>query len=131
MDKKKLIVIAIFVLIVILGISTGYLLTSNKTPKVSTTQQTTVNGIGQAGEAAGTSDEKGDTASGVVEKASGKEPGTHKLIRPGGVSQTVNLVSSLVDLDAYVSKKVQVWGVTQKVTGASWFMDVTRLKVIE
>lgn len=57
--------------------------------------------------------------------------GTHKLIRSGGPSQTVYLVSSVVDLDPYVGKKVIVWGETNHSTQVGWLMDVGKVEEAE
>jgi len=72
-----------------------------------------------------------DTAQGVLQAGGIKGEGTHKLVRDGGPSQTVYLVSSVVDLDSYVGKKIQVWGQTLKAKYAGWLMDVGRLKILE
>ena len=41
------------------------------------------------------------------------------------------MISSVIDLDQYVGKKVEVWGLTLDAVKASWLMDVGRLKVLE
>lgn len=72
-----------------------------------------------------------DTAAGVLEKGGLDGEGTHKLIREGGPSQTAYLTSSVIDLDQFVGKKVQVWGETFKGQKAGWLMDVGRVKIVE
>lgn len=72
-----------------------------------------------------------DTATGIIEAGGLNGDGTHKLIREGGPSQTAYLNSSVVDLDQFIGKKVQVWGETNKGQKASWLMDVGRIKIIE
>jgi len=75
-----------------------------------------------------------DRAEGVIEKNDAKDPyaqGTHKLKREGGSSQTAYLVSSVVDLDAYVGKKVEVWGETQASTKVGWLMDVGKVNILQ
>ena len=57
--------------------------------------------------------------------------GTHKLIRDGGPSQTVYLISSVIDMSEFVGKKVQVWGETIDAQKAGWLMDVGRVKILE
>ena len=64
-----------------------------------------------------------DTAIGVIQKGGTDGEGTHQLIRTGGPSQTVTLISSVIDLDQYVGKKVKVYGQTlaaQKATLGLW-----------
>jgi len=72
-----------------------------------------------------------DAATGVIEAGGLNGEGTHKLMRDGGPSQTVYMISSVIDLDQYVGKKVEVWGLTLDAVKASWLMDVGRLKVLE
>lgn len=72
-----------------------------------------------------------DTATGVIEAGGLNGDGTHKLLREGGPSQTAYLTSSVVDLDQFIGKKVQVWGETNKGQKVSWLMDVGRIKIIE
>jgi|SRR3989338_8750089 len=74
-----------------------------------------------------------DEAEGTVEKNDFKEyaQGTHKLIRPGGESQTAYLTSSVLDLDQYVGKKVKVYGETFGSSQVGWFMDVGKVEVVQ
>lgn len=75
-----------------------------------------------------------DRAEGVIERHDVNDPyaqGTHKLVREGGPSQTAYLVSSVVDLDAYVGKRVEVWGETQASTKVGWLMDVGKVNILE
>jgi hypothetical protein len=124
----------IFVIVVIAGIIAGYflsrgsLLGASKNANMATGKDmvNTANEIGSTD--TGTFK---DNATGVLEAGGIKGEGTHKLVRDGGPSQTVYLVSSVVDLDTYVGKKVQVWGQTLKAKYAGWLMDVGRLKILE
>lgn len=72
-----------------------------------------------------------DTAMGVLESGGLDGEGTHKLIREGGPSQTVYLTSSVLDLDQFVGKKIQIWGETFKAQKAGWLMDIGRVKILE
>lgn len=72
-----------------------------------------------------------DTTIGILEKNGVDGEGTHKLIREGGPSQTAYLTSSVLDLDQFVGRKVQVWGETFQAQKAGWLMDVGRVKVLE
>jgi len=72
-----------------------------------------------------------DSATGMIEAGGLNGEGTHKLVRDGGPSQTVYMISSVIDLDEYVGKKVEVWGLTLDAVKAPWLMDVGRLKVLE
>jgi len=57
--------------------------------------------------------------------------GSHKLIRPGGPSQTAYLTSSVVDLNQFLGKCVEVWGETFAAQKVGWLMDVGRVKVLD
>ena len=121
------------VAIIIAGSITGFLLT--KAPK----NLTRIKGTGTTPAMVNTATEVGstdtktfrDTAQGVLEAGGLNGEGTHKLIREGGPSKTAYLISSVVDLDQFVGKKVQVWGETVKGQKAGWLMDVGRLKILE
>lgn len=72
-----------------------------------------------------------DDAEGKLEKGGLDQEGSHKLIRPGGDSQTVYLTSSTLELDKFVDRKIKVWGATYKPQKVGWFMDVGRVEVLE
>lgn len=72
-----------------------------------------------------------DNATGKLEDGGLEEDGTHHLVRDGGPSQTVYLTSSVVDLDQFIGKKVEVWGETIDGKKAGWLMDVGKIKVLE
>ncbi len=71
-----------------------------------------------------------DQAEGTIEKNDQDKyaQGTHKLIRPGGESQTAYLTSSVLDLDKYVGKKVKVFGETFGSSQVGWLMDVGKVE---
>lgn len=54
--------------------------------------------------------------------------GSHQLLRPGGVSRTAYLTSSVVDLNSFVDKCVQIMGQTFSSQKAGWFLDVGWIK---
>jgi len=128
-EIKNPILIGAACLILLLGVGTGYLLANRTGKGAETTKTATV----QKGKEVGSTDIKTfkDTATGVLEAGGMDGEGTHKLIREGGPSQTAYLTSSVVDLDQFVGKKVQVWGETFQGQKAGWLMDVGRVKVLE
>ena len=109
------------------GVLTGFFLSK----KVAS--PTMAPGAVQEGKEVGSTDIETfkDTATGVIEKGGLNGEGTHKLIREGGPSQTAYLTSSIIDLDQFIGKKVQVWGETFKGQKAAWLMDVGRVKILE
>ncbi len=72
-----------------------------------------------------------DTAKGYLEKGGVDGEGSHKLLRIGGVSQTVYLTSSVTDLDKFVGMEVEVSGETFAAQKAGWLMDVGRVQVVK
>lgn len=116
-----------FLIIIIAGILSGYFLAQSKKP------QSAKGGIIDNKKVVGSTDTKifKDSAEGTLEKGGIDGEGTHKLVRPGGESQTVYLTSSVVDLDQFVGKKVKVAGETLAAQKAGWFMDVGRVEVIQ
>ena len=72
-----------------------------------------------------------DSAVGTVEKGSINGVGTHILNREGGASQRASLTSSVVDLDLFIDRKVEVKGETNASRQTSWLLDVGSVKVLE
>jgi len=85
-----------------------------------------------AGDVFGVQDEKTykDSADGYLEIGGIDGEGSHKLLRAGGVSQTVYLTSSVTDLSKFDGMEVKVWGETFKGQNAGWLMDVGRVQVV-
>lgn len=115
--------------IILLGSLTGYLLASSGNASSGSGVATE----SKDGKEVGSSNVKTfkDTAVGILEKGGINGEGTHKLIREGGPSQTAYLTSSVIDLDQFAGKKVQVWGETFSGQKAGWFMDIGRVKIVE
>lgn len=122
----------IFAAVVILGSLVGFLLSRRSLP--------TANGSVVVGEdIVKTDTEVGstdtatfrDTATGTLEAGGSNGEGTHKLVRGGGPSQTVYLISSIVDLNEFIGKKVEIWGETIRAQRVGWLMDVGRVKIVE
>jgi len=103
----------------------------SKSPSLSSIQaEVPVAGV-KVGDIYGSADEKAfnTTATGVLDKGGLNGEGTHKLVRPGGNTQTVYMTSSVIDLDSLVGHQITVWGETFKGQKAGWLMDVGRAKV--
>ena len=124
------VMLAVYGVLVLLGVGTGYLLSRSS---VGNTKVGDNAGFIKTETVAGISDEKTfkDSAEGSLEKGGIDGEGTHKLVREGGESQTAYLVSSVVNLDEYVGKKVKVWGETFAAEKASWLMDVGKIEVLQ
>lgn len=131
--KKAMRIVAtsVYITLVLLGLGTGYLLTRNT--KIANIQPNASPKMVKTDKVEGMSDTKNfkDSAQGMMEKGGFNGEGTHKLVRDGGPSQTAYLVSSVIDLDTYVGKKVKVWGETFAAKKASWLMDVGKVEILE
>lgn len=135
--KKNLKTVALYVLSALLvvgaGIGSGWYLSGGQSSGV----------LGENGDGppktktgakeAGIADESTfrDTADGILETGGVDGEGTHHLVREGGPSQYVYLTSTVIDLDSFVGKNVQVWGETIAAQQAGWLMDVGKIKVLE
>lgn len=137
--KKKTpfspIVIA-FIIVAFVGFYSGAWLKAKNSGKIVSAElsgiQTDIPQSGvKVGDIFGSPDEKifKDPATGVIDKGGFNGEGTHKLVRPGGISQTVYLTSSTIDLDLLIGHQVTIWGETFKGQKVGWLMDVGRAKV--
>jgi hypothetical protein len=119
---------------IILGILSGkYLFNQNFNSALLKNNSSLTNNqpVSAKGIVVGSTDTKTfkDCAMGELIKNDGKitTEGSHKLLREGGESQSVYLTSSVVDLDQFIQKNVQVCGETNKAQKAGWLMDVGRV----
>jgi hypothetical protein len=125
--KDARVISVVYIILIVLGLGTGYLLSSKTelgTTKGAPIQSEKVVGVTDASTFK-------DCANGTLEKDGVNGEGTHHLVREGGPSQTVYLISSIVDLDQYVGLEVKVCGETQAAQQVSWLMDVGRLELLE
>lgn len=132
LSRSTLLMVIGALIIVLAGVGTGWLL-SGKTSSGKSSQPTTSSNAMNSPEEAGIADEKTfkDTAEGTLVAGGIKGEGTHHLDRGTGESQYVYLTSTVIDLDTFAGKKVQVWGETTSAKYAGWLMDVGRIKVIK
>ena len=125
----KIVPIVIVVLVVAAGIFSGLVLSSRN--KSATRSAAIVEGELPPEQKESFAQTFRDEAEGVVEKNDEFDTyaqGTHKLIRPGGESQTAYLTSSVLDLEQYVGKKVKVFGETFGSQQVGWLMDVGKVE---
>lgn len=118
--------IAVLIISIIAGIGTGYLMASSgsRVPLISKTPD----------HAAEDTKTFRDFAEGKItkkpeDKKAATSEGTHLLVRDGATP--VVLTSSVLDLSEYENKKVKIFGETNSLPGAGWFMDVGRVEVIQ
>lgn len=126
MKKEARIVLLVYIILLFLGVGTGYLLSSRRGAETTETgapiTSSKVVGVQDASTFK-------DCATGKLDKDGVEGEGTHKLIREGGPSQTAYLISSVIDLDQYVGLQVKVCGETFAAKKVSWLMDVGRLEM--
>jgi len=128
----KVVVIIVYALLIGLGVFTGYLLTGTSGTAATTQSDATKTSVTSDGKKAfGSSDTKtfNTSAIGVVQAGGIEKEGTQTLIRDGGPTQTVCMVSSTLDLTQFVGKKVKVFGITNDAKKCPWFMDVGRVEI--
>ncbi|MFH0749341.1 MAG: hypothetical protein V1917_00305 [Candidatus Gottesmanbacteria bacterium] len=128
--QMKFIVGGVFVLMIFLGVLTGYFISGGK--KLSSGSAAPAGPTATGKNVFGSADTKTftDSATGTIEKDGLSGEGTHKLIRDGGPSQTACLVSSVLDLDEFVGKKVKVVSKTMDAKSCPWFMDVGQIQIL-
>ncbi len=121
-------------LVVCAGTLTGYFLAGAKSEGSSFTKVNSLLPTRQGGsKEQGVADEGvfKDSAQGVLEEGGIEGEGTHHLVRDGGPSQYVYLTSTVIDLQSFVGKKVEVFGESLAGKKAGWLMDVGKIKVLE
>lgn len=122
------------VVVVVMGAMTGYILSNTKGSGGNALTSGTIDvSKVSRGTVVGSNDTKTfkDTTTGILKSGGINGEGQFHLVRPGGDSQNVYLVSSSVDLSKFIGKKIKVWGQTQTAQYAGWLMDVGRVEVTE
>jgi hypothetical protein len=129
MKKNSFVILAVYTVLILMGLGTGYLLATRSTVGSVITSKS--GSVASTGKVVGVQDASKYTncPTGKVEAGGLDGEGTHHLTREGGPSQTAYLVSSLIDLDQYVGLTVKVCGQTMQAQKAPWLMDVERLEV--
>ena len=136
--KSTLLPSLIILAVILVGGASGWYLYQNRGSSSVGVQNTDGYSTAPGAEVSGGGKEVGsnqenfkDQAEGILKDGGIEGEGTHHLERPGGVSQNVYLTSSVVDLDQFIDKKVQVFGETFAGKKAGWLMDVGRVKILE
>lgn len=137
--RSKQILIIISLVALIAGTGTGFGAYKLKAKNQSSTSgpespiQTVAGEVIEKGDIFGVQDQSTfkDNAQGYLALGGIDGEGSHRLLRAGGVSQTVYLTSTVTDLDKLIGMEVKVWGETYKGQEAGWLMDVGKIEVIE
>lgn len=116
-----------------LGLGTGIVLAK----KTATSGDSTV-GV-QTSKSVQTSTEVGinddsafpDSATGILQEGGIRGEGTHHLDRSASHEQDAALSSTIINLDNFVGKKVEVKGQTISSKTSGWLMDVGKVKIVQ
>lgn len=127
-----LLILGVF-FVVAIGIGTGWLLSGKSSGQKSTGPASVSSETKDGKTEAGIADEEAfpDSAEGILLEGGIDGEGTHHLDRGLGPKKDVYLTSTVINLDDFKDKKVQVWGETISAQKAGWLMDVGRIKVID
>ena len=133
---NNILLVVIAVVVVGLGVATGWFLsgtkaqstttTSGSQTKTSTSQTTSKDEEGQLDDSMDYQEVDGKLVEGGI-----KGEGTHHIERDNNPSRYVYLSSTVIDLDKYIDKDVHVWGETISSVNAPWLMDVVKIKINE
>lgn len=130
-SRKNVTYLVISILVVLGGVMTGWYFSGAKGNLFGQSTPTST-GVKVTENEAGISDvSKFQDATGILENGGIDGEGTHHLTRDGGPSQTIYLTSTVIDLESFVGRKVQIWGETTATKKASWFMDVVKIKALQ
>lgn len=134
--KKKpgsLPILAVAFVVVVAGVTTGWFLSGISEKTGGQENGIVAPGAESGPKEAGFADEETfrDTAEGTLEKGGVDGEGTHHLVREGGETKYVYLTSTVIDLESFTGKNVEVWGETISAVVAPWLMDVGRIKVLD
>lgn len=123
-------VIAIFVVVVLFGIATGFLIARQSKGVLQVGSRTNIAALPKGTVFGSDAKNFKNEAEGILRKGGIEGEGAYHLERPGGESQNVYLTSSVLDLSQLVGHKIKVWGQTYEAQKAGWLMDVGRAQVL-
>lgn len=130
--KFPVTIVVIALVMVILGVLTGFGLSKISPKEKVGTVENKVENNKENKQNAGVLDKKTfpDNVEGIMREGGIDGEGQFHLERPGGITQNAYLTSSTVDLSEFIGKKVRVWGQTNKGQKAGWLMDVGYVEVL-
>lgn len=131
--KKNVLTTLTALVVVLAGVGTGWLasgMPSGSSEQVSNTV-TETSDEGEVLEMGSYEDGDEESPEGLLVEGGIEGEGTHHLDRDLGPTKYVYLTSTSLDIQAFVGKKVKVWGETVAGKQAGWLMDVQKIKVIE
>lgn len=126
LSKMKSIIIGLIVIVA--GIGTGYLLSG---AKAQTGGPTPTSNVAQDNAPQVNEEVFSDKSIGILHQGGIEGEGTHYLDTGAGKEKYVYLLSTVLDLDSFVGKKVEVQGQTLAAEHAGWLMDVGKIKEVK
>ena len=129
-DNNTKVKLILSVLVVVLaGVGTGYALSgvsaNGKTPTPTSNVSENPGGETQIDDSIFS-----DSATGVLHEGGLEGEGTHYLDTDLGEEKYVYLLSTVLDLDPFIGKKVEVQGQTLAAETVGWLMDVGKIKEV-
>lgn len=118
-------------LVVVIGVGSGWIIFAKVINKSAGGAVGAAPGVKSTSTEAGALDPKVkyDNATGTLVEGGANNEGTHHLDRDGIPAHYVYLTSSVIDLQSFVGKKVEVWGQTLASRKVGWLMDVAKIQV--
>jgi len=131
-DKGKYLLVVAVLLVVSAGVVTGKLLAGREPAAKNTSSEVVVKGGEvQSEEGVDVDVDRDADAAGILKEGGIDGEGTHYLDREEelGPGKNVYLFSTSINLQNFVNKKVEVWGLTVSGKRSGWLMDVVKVRV--
>ncbi|RJR29612.1 hypothetical protein C4564_01965 [Candidatus Microgenomates bacterium] len=127
--NKMLINLVLSIVVIFAGVGTGWV-ASRVNAGESEKSDTAVMGLEAVSDAI---DEEvfNESAQGMLLEGGIEGEGTHRLDRGLGEEKMVYLISSVIDLQSFVGKKVEIRGKSVAGNKAGWLMDVVKVKLMQ
>lgn len=127
--NKMLINLVLSIVVIFAGVGTGWI-ASRVNAGEPEKSDTAVMGLEAVSDAI---DEEvfNESAQGMLVEGGIEGEGTHHLDRGLGEEKMVYLISSVIDLQSFVGKKVEIRGKSVAGNKAGWLMDVVKVKLMQ
>lgn len=132
-NNALLIFVALLIVSLGLGIGTGFVFAKKGVQSGNSSVSVQSSNSVQTDKEAGINDTSAfpDTATGVLTTGGIRGEGTHHLDRSETKEKEVALSSTVINLDNFVGKKVEIRGQTISSKTSGWLMDVGKIKIVQ
>lgn len=130
-NNQKYMKILAGLVVAVLGIGSGWFFSGQAQGSQIVGRQSGSEAILEAGEVDESLLAESESEQGILYEGGANGEGTHYLDRGMGEDKKIYLLSTVIDLQAFVGKNVEIWGNTLAAEHAGWLMDVVRVKVIK